>query len=46
MKEQIDKLNKFNESTHRKIETIKLMALIIIGLSILMASLFIKLHNK
>ena len=43
MKEQIDK---FNESTHKKIETIKLMALIIIGLSILMASLFIKLHNK
>jgi hypothetical protein len=46
MKEQIDKLNKFNESTHRKIETIKLMALVVICLSILMASLFIKLHNK
>jgi len=43
MKEQIDK---FHKSTHKKIETIKLMALIIIGLSILMASLFIKLHNK
>jgi hypothetical protein len=46
MKEQIDKLNKFNKSTHRKIETIKLIALVVICLSILMASLFIKLHNK